>query len=706
MFPVRSLNATLTNSEGTTSTNSLPPPLYTNERSTDICAYAIETHRFGLPDGSQYEYSVTNADEDIGKVLKAAAASSGSSLSPYLQKLVDTGIFNPNGESSLSTDTPLDDHIESDLTAMQHADQEFLELHSHRLGSEFYSKVPRALLLKNVLSFKLSYYLEIVAAAKFYDSDSVYITYELQLPKGSGWRILPLTDIPEHHHTISERKKESGSEGQAVFRGKGFSDDVGILDQDQQDLHWDHDVLLKDREEEHREAFSVRENDENTPMVTSSLSIDPDKRLLAKKRQSLRSTPIQGVTQVAHFSARPWTFGSSVALLPSGIRPFCTEGNAGSSDPFFGIQGNEIVSNTDVEGGNQSLLNSHPFGFDAAATALAPGYARVNIQHDGRSGKSSFPSELVQKVSTGGISLHSNSRSLSGLGSSSLLSCVSSDLSFGSAGVVSSTSAAPQGNTSFERISIPPQKIVPVAHIGYPLELHLACDLSSVSGGPGETSGSGGIPSHPVLFLSVMNRDSWDRHRSCGYSYVDLPITAGIRDLVAPCWKPKGSPLQAERDFYLGGSTRLAGISYVRVPSETINSSEVNVKDDKGISSVKANNVKDPLLSINHLSRFGFETETTGEIGIRCCSIVQRGSQPIRPLNQSAHLSQVVGQTQSSRQSMTGANYSSSLSEGNRVGNTRESMSVKSVEEVIAEAKSLRRRDRGSRNTSKQDRIL
>jgi hypothetical protein len=262
------------------------------------------------------------------------------------------------------------------LTAMKRADEESLELHSHRLGSEFYSKVPRALLIKNILSFKLSYYLEIVAAAKFYDTDSVYITYELQLPKGSGWRILPLTDIPEHHHTIAERKKESGRDGEFVFRGKGFSDDVGVLDQDHQDIHWDHDVLLKDREEEQRESHSVRENDENTLMETSSSSlssIDPDKRLLAKKRQSLRSTPIQGVTQVAHFSARPWTFGSSVASLSSGIRSFGIEGNPGSSDPFFGIQGNESVSNTDVEGGNQSLLKSHPFGFDAAATALSPG---------------------------------------------------------------------------------------------------------------------------------------------------------------------------------------------------------------------------------------------------------------------------------------------------------------------------------------------
>ena len=169
---------------------------------------------------------------------------------------------------------------------------------------------------------------------------------------------------------------------------------------------------------------------------------------------------------------------------------------------------------------------------------------------------------------------------------------------------------------------------------------------------------------------------------------------------------PKGSPLKAESDFFLGGSTRLAAISSVRVPSEIINSSEVNVMDDKGIARAAiSNDNKEPLLSTNHLSRFGFETETTGEIGIRCCSIIQRGSQPFRLLNLSANLSQLVGQTQSSRQSMTGANYSSSLSEGNRVGNTRESMSVKSVEEVIAEARSLRRRDRGKVATPLQSKI-
>jgi hypothetical protein len=696
-YTLRSLDSTLSPSNsGETSS----APLITNERSTDICAYAIEMHRFILPDGSQYEYSVTNADEDIGQALKEAA---GSSLSPYLQTFANSGVLNPTGGRFPSADTFTDENEdlgESTLTAMRQNDQESIDLHSHRLGSEFYSQVPRSILTMNIRSFKLSYYIEIVAAAKFYDSDAVYLTYELQLPKGSGWRILPLTDIPEHHHTIAEKKKESGSNGEVVFRGKGFSDDKGVLDQDNHDSHWDHDVLLRDKEEELQDARTMKavsELDENASM---SAKVDPDKRALAKKRQSLRSTPIQGVTQVAFFNARPWTFGTPSASLPSGHRPLGTEGNTGSADTFFGLQRSEMASNTDVEGASQTFASGHPFGFEATASSLAPGLARSAVSKG-----EIHSSKHVKKLSTGGVTTRSSTRSLSGLGSSSLLSGVSSDNSFGSSGAIASTSSAPPSNSSFERVSVPQNVIFPVAHIGYPLELHLVCDLSCVHGGPREASGTGGMPSPPVLFISVTSRDHWDRHRSYGYSYIDLPITAGIKDLVATCWKPKGSSAQAESDFYLGGSTRLAGISYARVPSENFNTSGKHSLSS-GISAVgtsqewatsKPESDPHPSLHVNHLSRFGFETETTGEIGLRCCSITQRGSQPLRMINQSAQLSQVSGHSHS-QQPMTGSNIEPSNENARSEYTKGVSGSVKSVDDVLAEARALRRRDRGKAN--------
>jgi len=690
-YPIMSLDSTLSPSNSGEKTSIH----ITNERSTDICAYAIEMHRFGLPDGSQYEYSVTNADEDIGQALKAAAAT-GISLGPYLQKITNSGALNPTADTYFNENEDLG---ESTLSAMHQNDQESIELRSHRLGSEFYSQVPRSLLTKNIRSFKLSYYLEIVAAAKFYDSDAVYLTYELQLPKGSGWRILPLTDIPEHHHTIAEKKKESGGYDETVFRGKGFSDDKGVLDQDSHDSNWDHDVLLRDKEEELQDARTMKavsELDENPSM---SAKVDPDKRALAKKRQSLRSTPIQGVTQVACFNARPWTFGTPSASLTSGHRPLESEGTAGSADAFLGLQKSEMASNTDIEGASPTFANGHPFGFESTSSSLAPGQARSAV----RNGKGPS-SEHIQKLSTGGVTTRSSTRSLSGLGSSSLLSGVSSDISFGSSGAISSTSSAPPSNSSFERVCVPQNEIVPVAHIGYPLELHLVCDLSSVHGGPRETSGTGGMPSSPILFISVMSRDNWDRHRSCGYSYIDLPITAGIKDLVATCWKPKGSSAQAESDFYLGGSTRLAGISYARVPSENFKSSREHLLSS-GIEAVgtsqentssKPESDPNPLLPVNHLSRFGFETETTGEIGLRCCSIIQRGFQPIRMINQSAQLSQVSGH------SRTGSS-SEPANENARGGNMRgHSNAGKSVDDVLAEARALRRRDRGKAQVDTQ----
>jgi hypothetical protein len=697
--PIRSLNSTISPSN---SGETFSAPLITNERSTDICAYAIEMHRFSLPDGSQYEYSVTNVDEDIGQALKAAAFSAGSSLSPYLQKVVDSGALNPGGERFPTADINVDDNKdlgESTLTAMRQNDQESIELDFHRLGSEFFSQVPRSLLTKNIRSFKLSYYLEIVAAAKFYDSDAVYLTYELQLPKGSGWRILPLTDIPERHHTIAEKKKENGGIEEVIFRGSGFPDDNGVLDQDNHDSHWDHDVLLRDKEEELQDARSMKAESELDENASMSAKVNPDKRALAKKRQSLRSTPIQGVTQVACFVARPWTFGIQSASLPSGHRPFGSEGAAGSVDAFVGFKSSEMASNSDVAGASQSFANGHPFGFESTSSSLAPGHARLAVSN----GKV-LPLEHSQKLSSGGVTTRSSTRSLSGLGSSSLLSGVTSNNSFGSSGTIATTSSAPPSNSSFECVSIPQTEIVPVAHIGYPLELHLVCDLSSVQGGPKETSGTGGIPSPPVLFISVMSRDNWDRHKSCGYLYIDLPITAGIKNLVATCWKPKGSSAQAESDFYLGGSTRLAGISYARVPSENFNTSEEHswssgieaVGPSQENTSSKPESEPHPSLHVNHLSRFGFETETTGEIGLRCCSIIQRGSQPIRMINQSAQLSQVSGHSRTGSSSEPSyENNRSSYSKG-------PSSTAKSVDDVLAKARSLRRRDRGKAQVDTQ----
>jgi hypothetical protein len=702
-YTLRSLDSTLSPSNSGEASSA---PLITNERSTDICAYSIEMHRFSLPDGSHYEYSVTNVDEDVEQALKASGATTGISLGPYLQKIANSGALNPTADTYFNENEVLG---ESTLTSMRQTDQESIDLHSHRLGSEFYSQVPRSLITKNIRTFKLSYYLEIVAAAKFYDSDAVYLTYELQLPKGSGWRILPLTDIPEHHHTIAEKKKESGGYEEVLFRGKGFSDDKGVLDQDNHDSHWDHDVLLIDKEEEHHDARTMKSDSELDENASMSATVDPDKRALAKKRQSLRSTPIQGVTQVACFDARPWTFGTPSASLTSGHRPFGTDRSTGSADAFVGLQTIEISSNTDVEGANQRFANGHPFGFESTTSSLAPGHARSAV-HNGNV----LSSEHIQKLSTGGVTTCSSTRSLIGLGSSSLLSGVSSNNSFGSSGSISSTSSAPPSNSSFEHVSVPQNDIVPVAHIGYPLEFHLVCDLSSVHGGPREASGTGGMPSPPVLFISVMSRDSWDRHRSCGYSYIDLPITAGIKDLVATCWKPKGSSAQAESDFYLGGSTRLAGISYARVPSENFNTSEEHSLSSgisrehslsSGISAVgtpqenaisKPESEPHPLLPVNHLSRFGFETETTGEIALRCCSIIQRGSQPIRMINQSAQLSQVSGHSRTGlRSELSYENVRSGYTKGT-------SSAAKSVDDVLAEARALRRRDRGKAQVDMQ----
>ncbi len=45
----------------------------------------------------------------------------------------------------------------------------------------------------------------------------------------------------------------------------------------------------------------------------------------------------------------------------------------------------------------------------------------------------------------------------------------------------------------------------------------------------------------PVLLLSVVAKDSWDRVVPCGYASLPLPLFPGTHSMDVPTWRPEGS---------------------------------------------------------------------------------------------------------------------------------------------------------------------
>mmetsp|Transcript_49762 Transcript_49762/g.128022 ORF Transcript_49762/g.128022 Transcript_49762/m.128022 type:complete len:615 (-) Transcript_49762:310-2154(-) len=94
----------------------------------------------------------------------------------------------------------------------------------------------------------------------------------------------------------------------------------------------------------------------------------------------------------------------------------------------------------------------------------------------------------------------------------------------------------------------------------------------------------------PQVFFQVCSYDFWDRVRLHGYGYWEVPKRPGYYDVTIPCWRPQPSLGEQVREFYVGGAKELQDIRFVALP---VSSSQ------------------------KRLSKFGFNTEGTGEIHIR-----------------------------------------------------------------------------------------
>ncbi|XP_070571462.1 tectonic-like complex member MKS1 [Ptychodera flava] len=99
------------------------------------------------------------------------------------------------------------------------------------------------------------------------------------------------------------------------------------------------------------------------------------------------------------------------------------------------------------------------------------------------------------------------------------------------------------------------------------------------------------LPHWPQLFIEVLSLDSWQRYRTEGYGYIDMPSTPGMHTLELTTWRPCGNSMVDQmRRFFIGGSPELEDPSYTAIPA----TQEGQI-----------------------LSKFGFRTESTGSVKIK-----------------------------------------------------------------------------------------
>ncbi|CAI8057600.1 Meckel syndrome type 1 protein [Geodia barretti] len=104
----------------------------------------------------------------------------------------------------------------------------------------------------------------------------------------------------------------------------------------------------------------------------------------------------------------------------------------------------------------------------------------------------------------------------------------------------------------------------------------------------------------PCVLMEVCSLDSWDRHRVEGYGHLPLPSSPGVHEVEVGTWRPSGTPVvDTLRRFFVGGASRLREMSYISKPS-----------DFEG----------------RHLSKYGFQTESSGTVDFRFNIIHQSSS--------------------------------------------------------------------------------
>jgi hypothetical protein len=495
-----------------------------------VLAYSSEMHRFAAPDGSLWEYSVVNPDEDIAAlVVGGGEGGGGASEAGRLAEF----------DAALAAEA-----VRRDAAAVARVAEAGVGVGAPlALPREVRDSAAAGAGAGAARAFRLSIFVELVAAARFAGAGAVYIAYQLALPRGSGWRLLQGEEsgaagagdsfsAPSWNPDVAEDGEAllggGGGGGSGGGGGGGGGEEAGGGAGEGGPA----------RSGAARRAEAAARAAGRDCEAGARELLDPAGSGAGRARW-LRLSPLCGVTQVARFAPRPWAFGSALASAPSGgCGGGCGGGGGGAggareAHAYFGGGRGE---GEPARGGGRSAEGAgegsggrgHPFGFAQAEGGGGGGGARGRA----RGGPAAASVSLLSSLDEG----------LCGAGGSGS----------GGAGGAAAAYAVPEAAAR-----------TPVAHLGHPLEIHLAwC--------PGACASPAG-PAPPQLFLTAHAIDASGRHSVEGYGCAVLAggggeARAGARDEVVRCWAPADAGC-AEADFFLGGAARLRDVTAARVPS-------------------------------------------------------------------------------------------------------------------------------------------
>ena len=433
-------------------------------------------------------------------------------------------------------------------------------------------------------SFVLHLNAELVAAAAFPGceaGDGVFVAWEVVLPVGQGWSVLAtrggggggedgggrwlaasdaavidtedpwvtapnaragaaLDDSSSGSSTGSRSRSSSGSssgsgDGYGVGGGGKVDDTTGLLQQQQPGL--------RRRRGGRRDAG----------VASSVAAAAPASRRppAPPRARALVIPSLSGVTQVGRFAERPWTFGRAAAAAAAGPRGRSTGGVAGAHNPadaaFPGLQ-----SSSRHPSAAAATAPLHRFsGATAARTA-----STVGGLHD-----AAALEDVAEKAEAGTFDEG---------GAESLRT--------GSGDFVTVREVEARGGDGCRggpRESLC-TRLCCIVGRGAPFEprttvAHLSCPLTPLAlffdARVAEAAGRAVGADAPQLYLAAFSRDSWGRTRAEGYGYVDLPVAAGMADVLVRTWAPIEGVAARERDFFLGGGGRLVDAMAAGIPA-------------------------------------------------------------------------------------------------------------------------------------------
>ena len=555
----------------------------------------VEAHTFAIPDGTEFEYFISPAFALAASVEQGALARGGTSELPAHSAAFDRFLTEKSDPlaSLLAKEARAALHAKSQDAAAPALGSQ-LSLAMKRLHSkdlDWRPLLPRQ--LSNVEgAFSVAFFVEIDSAANFLETDVIYIAYELSLPVGGGWSL------------VDDSDGDFASDAYDIVKQP-----TALAAAEQPDASTQHSTTtggLRNRRPQFAAAGGAAADMYNTdpPPIRSNgafSSVIAEDAAFARAAARRR---VAGVTQVAYQAvSKPWAFGAAnpaVASMGSAVSDWysATTSRAGASS--YAAQ---RAAGEQEGAGPASCFREESFGA-ADPLPAAPHPA------------SAFCDGLSTDPTPWWSSLHHWLGRACGL--------------------------PPSANTS----NTP--HCTRVAHLSFPIQFTLAFDPRSAAPTQPSHRSNTDAAVHtaagviaPVLLLTAISRDAWDRHVVRGYGAYTLPLAAGSQATGVSCWLPHVDAHTAERDFFLGGAIKLSDAQDAAIPDEVATQARrQRVEAGASLAAMSAGAAAavhgrssaldfvaaDAPFSGVTLSRLGLVTRGTGEVGVKCRSLVERGS--------------------------------------------------------------------------------